>query len=58
MAQQENWHTPHGETNASTDSGSSKQISLTCTGHSRPVNDLSFSSFVATGDYFLLSACK
>ncbi|KAJ3007410.1 UNVERIFIED_CONTAM: hypothetical protein HDU68_003534, partial [Siphonaria sp. JEL0065] len=58
MAQQENWHTPHGETNASTDSGSSKQVSLTCTGHSRPVNDLSFSSFVATGDYFLLSACK
>ncbi|KAJ3070405.1 hypothetical protein HDU98_006589 [Podochytrium sp. JEL0797] len=59
MAQPENWHTPHGSTSASTEtSGSAKQISLVCTGHSRPVNDLSFSSFVATGDYFLLSACK
>ncbi|ORY53284.1 WD40 repeat-like protein [Rhizoclosmatium globosum] len=50
---------PFGSATASTESsGSAKQVSLTCTGHTRPVNDLSFSSFVATGDYFLLSACK
>ncbi|KAI9091100.1 WD40-repeat-containing domain protein [Phlyctochytrium arcticum] len=35
-----------------------KQISLTCSGHTRPVVDLGFSSFTYTGDFFLISACK
>ncbi|KAJ3041340.1 hypothetical protein HDV00_009481 [Rhizophlyctis rosea] len=35
-----------------------KQIPLTCTGHTRPVVDLGFSSFTYTGDFFLISACK
>ncbi|KAJ3402527.1 hypothetical protein CcCBS67573_g00959 [Chytriomyces confervae] len=37
----------------------SKQQPLTCTGHSRPVNDLAFSAVVeATGESYLISACK
>jgi hypothetical protein len=39
-------------------SGTLKQIPLTCTGHTRPVVDLCFSSFIHTGEYFLISACK
>ncbi|KAI8920846.1 WD40-repeat-containing domain protein [Powellomyces hirtus] len=35
-----------------------KQIPLTCTGHTRPVVDLAFSSFTYSGDFFLISACK
>jgi hypothetical protein len=35
-----------------------KQIPLTCTGHTRPVVDLCFSSFIHTGDFFMISACK
>ncbi|KAJ3119442.1 hypothetical protein HK100_000315 [Physocladia obscura] len=55
----ESWQTPHGSATAATEpSGSAKQIAVTCTGHTRPVNDLCFSSFVSTGDYFLISACK
>ncbi|KAI9014679.1 WD40-repeat-containing domain protein [Gaertneriomyces semiglobifer] len=34
------------------------KLPLTCTGHTRPVVDLSFSGFTYTGDYFLISACK
>jgi len=34
-----------------------KQIPLTCSGHTRPVVDLSFSKITADG-YFIISACK
>ncbi|KAJ3345424.1 hypothetical protein HDU83_004084 [Entophlyctis luteolus] len=55
----QSWRTPHGSAASSVEpSGSAKQVPLTCTGHTRPVNDLCFSSFVPTGDYFLISACK
>ncbi|KAI8617110.1 WD40-repeat-containing domain protein [Chytriomyces sp. MP71] len=52
--------TANANQNASftSDSGNAKQMALTCTGHSRPVNDLHFSAFAATGDYYLISACK
>ncbi|KAJ3158894.1 hypothetical protein HK101_001216 [Irineochytrium annulatum] len=50
---------PNGNAHAATEaSGSSRQIPLTCTGHTRPVVDLSFSSYTHTGDFFLISACK
>lgn len=34
-----------------------KQTPLTCSGHTRPVVHLAFSSLTATG-YYLISACK
>ncbi|KAG8195868.1 hypothetical protein JTE90_001106 [Oedothorax gibbosus] len=34
-----------------------RQTALTCSGHTRPVVDLAFSSITSTG-YFLISACK
>ncbi|KAK9464171.1 WD40-repeat-containing domain protein [Lipomyces oligophaga] len=37
---------------------SSRYVPLTCTGHSRPVTDLCFSSRFEDGSYYLISACK
>ncbi|KAJ1679383.1 hypothetical protein EV182_002162 [Spiromyces aspiralis] len=37
---------------------STRQISLTCSGHTRPVVQLSFSKALPDGSYYLVSACK
>ncbi|KAI8846750.1 WD40-repeat-containing domain protein [Chytridium lagenaria] len=53
------WGAPGVGATASTESsGSTRQIPLTCIGHTRPVVDLCFSSFTHTGDFFFVSACK
>ncbi|KAI9265567.1 WD40-repeat-containing domain protein [Sporodiniella umbellata] len=39
-------------------SHSSRVIPLTCSGHTRPVVDLHFSSVTEDGRYYLISACK
>jgi serine-threonine kinase receptor-associated protein len=36
----------------------SRQIPLTCSGHSRPVVQIQMSPFVENNKYYLISACK
>lgn len=37
---------------------STKVVPLTCHGHTRPINHLSFSSVVKDDQFYMLSACK
>ncbi|KAJ3084292.1 hypothetical protein HK102_000707 [Quaeritorhiza haematococci] len=51
--------TPATTQSPSVGTGGARQIPLTCTGHTRPVVDLSFSAYVpTTREYYLISACK
>ncbi|ORX89221.1 WD40 repeat-like protein [Basidiobolus meristosporus CBS 931.73] len=43
---------------AQTSVNAARQIPLTCSGHTRPVVDLQYSSVTADGSYYLISACK
>ncbi|KAI8639638.1 WD40-repeat-containing domain protein [Parasitella parasitica] len=45
----------NGNTNISS---GSRIIPLTCSGHTRPVVDIQFSSITPQGNYYLISACK
>lgn len=45
--------------NANTNnSNGNRIIPLTCSGHTRPVVDIQFSTITPEGKYFLISACK
>lgn len=44
--------------NSNSNNNGNRVIPLTCSGHTRPVVDIQFSTITPEGKYFLISACK
>lgn len=48
----------NSNSNNNNNSNGNRVIPLTCSGHTRPVVDIQFSTITPEGKYFLISACK
>lgn len=51
-------NTSNNNNNNNSNSNGNRIIPLTCSGHTRPVVDIQFSSITPQGKYYLISACK